>query len=94
MGASGCGKTSLLRAVAGLWQSGSGTIKCFMRCKDNESNRGKELVAHGNCKAIEAETLAKDSLAQVRIKHDYLFSLSSSMLLLSCKAKADHGTVL
>ncbi|CAK9221261.1 unnamed protein product [Sphagnum jensenii] len=37
MGASGCGKTSLLRAVAGLWQSGSGTIKCFMRCKDNES---------------------------------------------------------
>ncbi|KAH8966855.1 hypothetical protein BDL97_03G049200 [Sphagnum fallax] len=65
MGASGCGKTSLLRAVAGLWQSGSGTIKCFMRCKDNESNRGKELVAHGNCKAIEAETPAKDSLAQV-----------------------------
>ncbi|CAK9219896.1 unnamed protein product [Sphagnum troendelagicum] len=44
MGASGCGKTSLLRAVAGLWQSGSGTIKCFMRCKDNESYRRKELV--------------------------------------------------
>jgi putative ATP-binding cassette transporter len=26
MGASGCGKSSLLRAIAGLWDSGSGTI--------------------------------------------------------------------
>ena len=26
MGASGCGKSSLLRAIAGLWSSGSGTI--------------------------------------------------------------------
>ncbi len=26
MGKSGCGKSSLLRAIAGLWNSGSGTI--------------------------------------------------------------------
>ena len=26
MGASGCGKSSLLRAIAGLWDSGTGAI--------------------------------------------------------------------
>jgi ABC-type uncharacterized transport system fused permease/ATPase subunit len=29
MGASGSGKTSLLRAIAGLWTSGSGTIRRY-----------------------------------------------------------------
>lgn len=31
MGASGSGKTSLLRAIAGLWRSGSGTIKRYVK---------------------------------------------------------------
>jgi len=31
MGASGSGKTSLLRAIAGLWRSGSGTVKRYVK---------------------------------------------------------------
>lgn len=31
MGASGSGKTSLLRAIAGLWRSGSGSIKRYVK---------------------------------------------------------------
>lgn len=31
MGPSGCGKTSFLRAIAGLWNSGSGTITFYVQ---------------------------------------------------------------
>ena len=30
VGASGAGKTSLLRAIAGLWSAGSGTIRRYL----------------------------------------------------------------
>ena len=41
MGASGSGKTSLLRAIAGLWRSGSGTIKRYVkhRAEGEEDNQ-------------------------------------------------------
>lgn len=38
MGASGSGKTSLLRAIAGLWRSGKGTVFRFILPAVVESN--------------------------------------------------------
>ena len=40
MGASGSGKTSLLRAIAGLWTSGSGTIRRYTLpiCMENNGS--------------------------------------------------------
>jgi ABC-type uncharacterized transport system fused permease/ATPase subunit len=38
MGASGSGKTSLLRAIAGLWTSGSGTIRRYTLPTGVENN--------------------------------------------------------
>jgi energy-coupling factor transporter ATP-binding protein EcfA2 len=44
MGASGSGKTSLLRAIAGLWRSGSGTITRYI-CEGSGEMHG--TVRHG-----------------------------------------------
>lgn len=41
MGASGSGKTSLLRAIAGLWRSGSGTITRYI-CEGSGEMHGTE----------------------------------------------------
>ena len=52
MGASGSGKTSLLRAIAGLWTSGSGTIRRYTLpiCTENNgsiSEVGKDVGNEG-----------------------------------------------
>lgn len=44
MGASGSGKTSLLRAIAGLWRSGSGTITRYI-CEGSGEMHG--TARHG-----------------------------------------------
>lgn len=38
MGASGSGKTSLLRAIAGLWRSGAGSIKRYVKCREAQKD--------------------------------------------------------
>lgn len=44
MGASGSGKTSLLRAIAGLWRSGAGSIKRYVKYREANKD-GDEIIA-------------------------------------------------
>lgn len=49
MGASGSGKTSLLRAIGGLWRSGSGSIKRYVKYR--------EIVGDGDRTGKDVSTL-------------------------------------
>ncbi|BBN02774.1 vitamin B12/bleomycin/antimicrobial peptide transport system ATP-binding/permease protein [Marchantia polymorpha subsp. ruderalis] len=53
MGASGSGKTSLLRAIAGLWAAGTGTITRFLR---SESEGVDRVSRPDNSEAIPGDT--------------------------------------
>lgn len=44
MGASGSGKTSLLRAIAGLWRSGAGSIKRYVKYREAKKD-GDRIIA-------------------------------------------------
>eukprot|EP00249_Psilotum_nudum_P019521 c27291_g1_i3 orf=121-2163(+) len=47
-GASGSGKTSLLRAIAGLWRSGTGTIKRYLQYEDVETKNAVLNISDAN----------------------------------------------
>ncbi|KAG6544876.1 hypothetical protein Mapa_013566 [Marchantia paleacea] len=53
MGASGSGKTSLLRAIAGLWAAGTGTITRFLRSGSEDVDR---VLRPENSEAIPGDT--------------------------------------
>ncbi|KAL3697806.1 hypothetical protein R1sor_011882 [Riccia sorocarpa] len=60
MGASGTGKTSLLRATAGLWAAGKGTVTRFLR-PVNSQNGGKDAEGHaGNGAAFSSVDISQE----------------------------------
>ena len=83
MGASGCGKSSLLRAIAGLWNSGTGSISrpelddmLFLPQKPYMilgTLRNQLLYPHGNAEITDAElqdVLEKVNLADLAERYD------------------------
>lgn len=58
MGASGSGKTSLLRAIAGLWRSGSGTIKRYVK---HRVEGGGEDMEMGDASKMQNENIGSPS---------------------------------
>ncbi|KAG0606312.1 hypothetical protein M758_9G131200 [Ceratodon purpureus] len=64
MGASGSGKTSLLRAIAGLWRSGSGAIKRYVK---NSVEGGEENNREDGASQIRNEEVVESGGVQDKI---------------------------
>ena len=80
MGASGSGKTSLLRAIAGLWTSGSGTIRRYTLpiCTENNgsiSEVGKDVGNEGEEFGSES-----DNGVQMLLEEGAFFSFLRSLI--------------
>ncbi|KAL2644635.1 hypothetical protein R1flu_012222 [Riccia fluitans] len=60
MGASGSGKTSLLRATAGLWAAGNGTVTRYLRPMKSESDEKNAEGHAGNGAALSSVDISQE----------------------------------